>query len=909
MVRYHIAIYFGLDAFPLRQVACYNYTWSSRMFYTDQIIISRDSPCTPMISSTYVTGDCNPDKDYINGPSTPVYIGVYGYKASKFSILAASTGKHINLLAGQPQLSTTVVGFICSQRNEATGACSSTSKSSKKVQIAYFSFQVARQGAKEEKINEVMFTVIPSCNSTIDRRNDTHAPCPVGCSCNPLMVYITYCPASQCTEKDKKPSEITGQNKVQFVVNSASGTTLSISKFNKQSSAFCDTDGVKDDCIYYVSVSHGGSSDDVATFSITARTPGDINLIPCDSKKYPDGIKYSSVDDIAAGGGRASSGLLQHHFELCSQAAATPKALALPGINSFTSDPRYVTPSQVSTSSFTTSKLSSNMQKIQANGNEDLLVHVEQCYGNITLYACSDNNKCQYVTPSKTSWEYYADASKTCVHNFNAPKNSISKEVCYPPIPGKVYMRLPAINGNYYLMSEGRGKYNLQIHSTKNSIDLAPKLTLYGMVDNDLSNINILSVTGNTVSLQWRQSRVLMPGVNTAYVADNMNYKSYIFDSQDLANLMALTATTAPISLKSFCGLDHTSVAITHGVTVTNIPLSPIERSKEVMSHKFQGLKTNTKYTLVILATCDSSCLRQLSKVTNYKRVLINCASGEEECKSQYLVYPAISFTTNKKQDSSSDDSSSTDSDNNSTSDSTVSTFVIVGIVLLVIILLVMAGIAYYWQKVNENFFGGSLWASCESVSSMCPSLSLPTWMGGGSSSSGPARGTSGSGRTDSVSSAHMTEMIDTKRFGTGRGGQGRGGRGGGRGGATRAGGYSAIGNEDDDLSTHYQPPTLASYPTEGGNGRGGVLDFSNAANNASDGAKKIWSSIASTAKNIKESISNTNAPATKWGPPTAGKKPAASNPMQSKPMNRSTFVVEDEEDDDDDNNVMQVSL
>ena len=87
------------------------------------------------------------------------------------------------------------------------------------------------------------------------------------------------------------------------------------------------------------------------------------------------------------------------------------------------------------------------------------------------------------------------------------------------------------------------------------------------------------------------------------------------------------------------------------------------------------------------------------------------------------------------------------------------------------------------------------------------------------------------------------------------------------------------------------------------------MIDFRNAASNATDGAKKIWSSIASTARNIKEVVSTSGAPAAKaWGPPTAGKKASgASNPIhQQHPMNRSTFVLEDEEDEDE---TMQVSL
>lgn len=45
------------------QVICTNYTWSSRMFYTDQIVISRDVPCTPVLPTTYIVPSCDADSD------------------------------------------------------------------------------------------------------------------------------------------------------------------------------------------------------------------------------------------------------------------------------------------------------------------------------------------------------------------------------------------------------------------------------------------------------------------------------------------------------------------------------------------------------------------------------------------------------------------------------------------------------------------------------------------------------------------------------------------------------------------------------------------------------------------------------------------------------------------------------
>jgi hypothetical protein len=54
---------------------CGNFTWSSRMFSTDQIILSRDLPCSPVVPSTYVDPSCNEDNAFLPSTGKPVYIG------------------------------------------------------------------------------------------------------------------------------------------------------------------------------------------------------------------------------------------------------------------------------------------------------------------------------------------------------------------------------------------------------------------------------------------------------------------------------------------------------------------------------------------------------------------------------------------------------------------------------------------------------------------------------------------------------------------------------------------------------------------------------------------------------------------------------------------------------------------
>lgn len=123
-------------------IICSNYTWSSRMYSTDQIALSKDFPCSAVIASTYISPTCDPLTAYEPGKGLPITIGVYGYKDSQFTILAVPTGRAVTLLAGQPQLSLTEPGFVCSNRSEASGACLPSTKVKQAVLLSSFSFQV-----------------------------------------------------------------------------------------------------------------------------------------------------------------------------------------------------------------------------------------------------------------------------------------------------------------------------------------------------------------------------------------------------------------------------------------------------------------------------------------------------------------------------------------------------------------------------------------------------------------------------------------------------------------------------------------------------------------------------------------------------------------------------------------------
>lgn len=150
---------------------------------------------------------------------------------------------------------------------------------------------------------DVVLSVLPSCNtsclpdSSLTTLGDTCAP---GCDCAPLTLYVNSCPISKCTVLDRKPSELVGQHKAVHIVKAGgSSLVLSATKADGSNSySFCDPAVAKEACAYYISVvasplpstsAYVAAKLESAAFTITARTPGDMILIPCVADGNPDG--------------------------------------------------------------------------------------------------------------------------------------------------------------------------------------------------------------------------------------------------------------------------------------------------------------------------------------------------------------------------------------------------------------------------------------------------------------------------------------------------------------------------------------------------------------------------------------------------------------------------------------------
>ena len=559
-------------------VQCYNQTWSSRVFSTDQIIISQDFPCKPFLASTKIDKSCDP----LNMPMKSLYIGVFGFQSAKFIIMATILGKRIQLLPGRPQPAATTKGFVCSPRVDDTGACvTKNSKYSAQMQVSYFSFQVAAESIQDKK-SSIMIDVVPNCNT-----NYTGTPnnkeCTPGCDCSPLVISLLSCAVEACKSSDMFPSTVDEQHNMLRAVD-ASGSTLFVALDPLYNENLCYPSMSPSGCMYYVSVI-SNQVDKSVTFTITARTSKDVSLVPCESKNSPDGIR-SAIRDVVS----TQSGIARL-YEVCSDSSRA--------------------------------------------GSQELVISVEQCYGDMSMYVCADDNKCQSLLPTVTNWMYYADIYKTCRMKNSGVSDCTSSS---PSLTNqKIALNLPKTAKNYFLMINGSGEYSLQVQSVGTNDQLsAPALVRPGKPEVN-SAIEVESSL-QAISISFRPTLVLLPGLASPLAAANMQYTIYVIDMDKLQSLTSAalggSQTEYLLRPQTPCGLNYMAEHYRAAVQVTVLPNQ--QDSTELIRYTFSNLINGKSYKFGVLATCDSTCLRLLSKVT--KAATITCA-GQFSCKPQQSAY------------------------------------------------------------------------------------------------------------------------------------------------------------------------------------------------------------------------------------------------------------------------------
>ena len=599
--------------------ACTNFTWMSGQFSTDQIFISSDFPCSAVISSTHVSKLCDPVTSYLPGTGQPINIGVYGFETSKFIIMVAPSGQHVNLVAGVPQQSTTSVGYECLKRSD-NGAClPEVADSAKQVQVAYFSFIVSEPG-------DVALTLMPKCDSaasqtSINMVNRLASTCEPGCNCDPLIVYVRSCRKDKCNSINSYPSSLFGQNSLAYTV-SQSGSTIFLSvdtvSTSRAGPVYClPTDEIP--CEYYFAVTrkHASGSLDLthaAQFSITARTPGDVALISCPSTETPDGVRQPIVDKITADGVNKN-----RYYELCAN---------------YDSD----------------------------LGPERIIISLEQCSGSTNIYACDDDDHCDNALPSDNSWAYYADSEQVCTRAWSPSLNVLGNPKCIDRETNSndaisialSFSKTPFFTltqreaGNYFLMTSGSGKYILNTYSTMKGQEITPILVQDGVQKSGAGRkITISKQEGNTITIEWAPVRVLMPGAQSAVLAAFMRYTAYIVDTDVLYShtFKSKLDENSPI-LTTACGLDFITKQYPEAAYEESMVINEDTNlnTNGTLSYKIKNLPTSSNVALIIVARCEGDCFSIISKSTNLKST-IDCGKGAT-CKTQTYVYEQVTLTT-----------------------------------------------------------------------------------------------------------------------------------------------------------------------------------------------------------------------------------------------------------------------
>lgn len=264
---------------------CANYTWISQSFASDQITILHDLPCEE-VGNTRVDAECTAD---MFGAGKLLYLGVYGYEDSVFTISLTTGGGQTTLVPGQPQHGRTQVGAVCEKRSPS-GACDTSSGDYSKAQVSYFKFRVSPDDLAADA--HVSVVVEPVCNSTV-------TPCAAGCPCNPLTVYVTSCAESECSVDQSFPSSLRGHYQLKHVAQGPYSTLFIAHDVLNPNNGFCDPKAHGQVCFYYLTVMHPDADSPPAAFTITASTPADVTVLPTRTHPAPpDGIIFSNLDAV-----------------------------------------------------------------------------------------------------------------------------------------------------------------------------------------------------------------------------------------------------------------------------------------------------------------------------------------------------------------------------------------------------------------------------------------------------------------------------------------------------------------------------------------------------------------------------------------------------------------------------------
>lgn len=299
---------------------------------------------------------------------------------------------------------------------------------------------------------------------------------------------------------------------------------------------------------------------------------------------------------------------------------------------------------------------------------------------------------------------------------------------------------------------------------------------------------------------------MVLAGVTNPLRADNMQYFAYVFESGKLNALLSRLS----VNLHALCGIDFLSSQLKPVKVYSLSSPAGAGQADDLMQHSFTKLSPGTKYSFLLVAQCDGSCLRQLSKTAGSLRAIISCANNAAaDCRAQSLVYARVEASTGSKPDKKhgeDDDGESggdggRDDDGQSGGGSWVGGFVTSSFVLLALLVVALVGVGVYYYRRNKEYYDSNF------------NFQYVNIFGGGGGSGGGAGSQSGHG-----SSSHAFNFDGSE-------------------------------HQESSASGYYNPPTV---------GGAGVLDFRHTASNAKEKIAHWANSVQSKAKQFVHNLSTT---------------------------------------------------
>ena len=239
----------------------------------------------------------------------------------------------------------------------------------------------------------------------------------------------------------------------------------------------------------------------------------------------------------------------------------------------------------------------------------------------------------------------------------------------------------------------------MNIQNTINGEIVEPKFQ-FSNVDMN-GGIHLLDHTGTSITISWNKIGILMPGELIPKKTINILYSLYIFEENDLLNLLFDYKLNYKMSLilDTKCGLDYilSSLPSNGGINkVISLPTTEIESNNQ-MQYTFNNLDPNTNYVIYLMTVCDEICLQQISKtlvITHY----VTC-NGAINYHPQKYSYGSISITTGNS------DTTDGESDNNPShiDMKKMDNFILIVIICLITVISFLFGaVSYYHKKQKE---------------------------------------------------------------------------------------------------------------------------------------------------------------------------------------------------------------